>query len=83
MKDRMMPLRKLKRWPTLKRFLQGHFVRIYSMEHGCYWRDNYAGYTYYKEAAGVYAFEDAFKNTHHCGPEKGIHFEVAQPEYCI
>lgn len=83
MKENRVLLTKLKRWPTLKRHLEGKFVRIFSYEHGCYWRQNSAGYTYRLEAAGIYTFDEAFKTTHSCGPEKGISFEVAESEYSI
>ncbi len=51
-------------------------VRIYSTEHGMYWRPNASGYTQCRVTAGVYSFTDAVKQTSHCGPEKGIEFEV-------
>lgn len=56
-------------------------VRIYSGEHGAYWRPNGCGYCCCIEAAGVYSFGDAFNRTWHCGPEKGIWYEpVEQPD---
>ena len=56
--------------------LAGKQVRIWSAEHGAFWRENRCGYTIYRELAGVYLFEDAWLATNHCGPEKRISFEV-------
>jgi len=51
-------------------------VRIWSDEHRAWWRAECCGYTIHGEAAGIYAFEDAWAATSHCGPEKRIVFEV-------
>jgi hypothetical protein len=67
-------LKKLKRYPKLGRFFAHHLVRIWSGEHGCWWRPNGAGYTVDALYAGVYFFDDAYKRTRHCGPEKQIEF---------
>jgi hypothetical protein len=73
----VIPLRRIKRWPTLKRHLEGRRVRIYSREWMLWWRENGAGYTDVPTEAGVYEFEDAFLRSGHCGPEKGIEYETA------
>jgi len=51
-------------------------VRIYSEEHRRYWRDEGAGYTSSAVHAGIFSFADAWARTSHCGPEKGIIYEV-------
>jgi hypothetical protein len=58
--------------------LAGKRVRIWSDEHRAWWRRDCCGYTVHAEAAGIYAFEDAWQATNHCGPEKRIVFEVVQ-----
>ena len=55
-------------------FARGN-VRIWSQEHGAYWRPGRCGYTRHPEEAGVYSFDDALASTDHCGPEKGIYYE--------
>jgi hypothetical protein len=59
--------------------LVGEKVRIWSREHQMYWRPNAQGYTGEPSAAGVYDFEDAYKRTKHCGPEKMIEYRRAAP----
>lgn len=71
----VIPLRRIKRWPTLKRHLAGKRVKIYSREWALWWRENAAGYTHVPMEAGVYEFEDALARSQHCGPEKGIEYE--------
>ncbi len=56
--------------------LAGKIVRIWSREHGAWWRAERCGYTVHAEAAGLYAFADAWAAASHCGPEKRIVFEV-------
>ena len=51
-------------------------VRIYSVEHGAYWRPEASGYTQCRVTAGVFTFEGAVKRTMHCDASKGIEFEV-------
>ena len=53
--------------------------RIWSDQWGAYWRENKCGYTNDKGKAGVYSFEEAFKATSHCGPEKKIYYEFLTP----
>lgn len=56
--------------------LTGKKVRIWSGEHRAWWRPNGCGYTTFIEASGIYAFEDAYSHTAHCGPEKRIKYVV-------
>lgn len=72
-------LERLKRWPSLIRTWAGHQVRIFSREHDCYWRPEGAGYTTDGLEAGVYEFDDAFRRTKHCGPEKRIEYRRVYP----
>lgn len=66
-------LERVKRWPQLlKRFSK---VRIYSAEHMAYWRGTGQGYTLDKSESALWDFEDAFKRTNHCCPQKRIQFE--------
>lgn len=51
-------------------------VRIWSDEHQAWWRPNRAGYTAYREAAGIYTFAEAWDATEGCGPEKKIVYEA-------
>lgn len=53
-------------------------VRIWSGEHGAYWRSDSRGYTLDRFDAGYYVFHDAFNRTRHCGPEKRIAFELVR-----
>lgn len=53
-------------------------VRIWSGEHGAYWRPNGAGYVSEQAGAGIYRFEEAYRSTRHCGPEKRIAFEFVR-----
>jgi hypothetical protein len=69
-------LERLTRWPGLHRAWTGKKVRIWSNEHGAYWRRDGAGYSSDGLEAGVFDFSDAFKRTRHCGPEKGITFRL-------
>lgn len=71
---------RLQRWPALMRHWDNCMVRIYSEEHGAYWRPEGAGYTCDGLEAGVYVFEDAFKCTRHCGPEKRIVYRLADAQ---
>lgn len=58
----------------------GRPVRIWSDEHRAYWREGGAGYTAQPHQAGVYTFNDAYSRTRHCGPEKGIVYEIVTDE---
>lgn len=71
-------LKTLKRHPGKQIPFKGTKVKIYSQEHEAYWRPNFSGYTTFSEAAGVYTFEEAWKNSNHCGPEKGIRYEIVE-----
>lgn len=59
--------------------LSGKQVRIWSGEHHAWWRPEGEGYTDHKEAAGIWLFEDAYRRTDHCGPEKRIVYVEVQP----
>lgn len=79
----MIPLNRInalrrKKSARLDKFLEKHAKRqvlIFSDQWGAYWRSGRAGYTYKKEDAGIYTFEDAFDATCHCGPEKFIYYK--------
>jgi len=49
-------------------------VHIYSRQWNTWWRPDGNGYTNEIEEAGIYTFEDAWRRTCHCGPEKKIEF---------
>ncbi len=70
-------LNELKKAPDLKQAWVGKKVFIWSDEHNAYWRPNGCGHTVRISAAGTYDFEDAFRRTSHCGPEKQIEYELA------
>jgi len=53
-------------------------VMIWSGEHHAFWRDGGCGYVETKDGAWVLPFEDAFRTTHHCGPEKRIVYVEVQ-----
>lgn len=67
-------LRKLKRWPTLRRNWIGRTVRIWSGEWSSWWRYGGYGYTTDSTEAGVFSFEEAEGKSHHAGPEKQIEY---------
>ncbi len=67
-------LERLKRWPGLKNQWIGKTV--YILSDGWYWRPDSCGYTSDGLEAGKYDFEDAWKCTSHCGPEKRIVYKV-------
>jgi len=55
--------------------MNDELVRIYSGEHGAYWRPNGHGYTNDRRDAWVLPKLQARKITYHCGPEKMIRLE--------
>lgn len=58
--------------------LKGCMVMIWSNQWCAWWRENGQGYTDGMVAPPwVLPFEDAYARTKHCGPEKGIQYEVA------
>lgn len=57
----------------------GRRVRIWSAEHGAYWRTNGQGYTVHREAAGEWVIQDAFAATRHCHRDKKIWFAFVEP----
>lgn len=59
--------------------MAGTRVRIWSGEHGAWWRTGGAGYTIRDSEGGVWDFEDAFMRTQHCGPEKQIWYVAVAP----
>lgn len=63
-------LERLERWPGLKNKFVGK--KVYIISDGWYWRPDAAGYTSDGLEAGVYDFEDAWRRSSHCGPEKRI-----------
>lgn len=54
--------------------------RIWSAEHGAYWRSGGSGYVACPCAAGLFTLADAYRQTKHCGPEKRIEFERTSPD---
>lgn len=52
------------------------YCRIWSGEYRSYWRAEGAGYTWSALNAGTFTVAEAYELTKHCGPEKGICFEV-------
>ena len=65
-------LERIKRWPALlSRFPR---VRIYSAEHGAFWRGTGSGYTDNPEESQVWMATEAFMKTRHYGPLKKIQF---------
>jgi len=66
---------RIKRWPNLiNRFEK---VRIFSAEHGYYWRGDGNGYTSNPEESSVKTMAEAYEQTKHCGKEKGIQYIAA------
>lgn len=57
----------------------GKLVRIWSGEHGAWWRPDCAGYVWDINGAGVYKFEDAWAATFGLGPEKKIAYSTVVP----
>jgi hypothetical protein len=74
-KDGFVSLEAIKANPELAKQFVGMTCRIYSDQWGYYWRERCAGYGKADEA-GIYDFDYALNRTHHCGPEKGIWFEL-------
>ena len=71
-------LERIKRWPQLvKRF---PYVRIFSAEHGAFWRGEGNGYTEFASESKIWLCKDAVARTRHCGPEKQIQFVQANSE---
>jgi hypothetical protein len=71
-------LERIKRWPSMKtRFKK---VRIYSAEHGAFWRNTGQGYTLELSESSIWDMEEAVTRTYHCGPEKMIQFISADKE---
>lgn len=54
----------------------GKRVRIWSGEHGAWWRTGGAGYTIKDDEAGVWDFSEAYTMTNTCGPEKKIWYSA-------
>lgn len=71
-------LKTLKRHPGKQIPFKGTIVRIYSEEHGAYWKAGQSGYTEWLEKAGHYPFSEAWRVSSHCGPEKGIRYEIVE-----
>lgn len=69
-------LERLHRWPKLREPFLGQVVVIWSGEHEAWWRANGGGYTTVEAEAGLYSFEDAWRRSQHCGPEKCIQYHL-------
>ncbi len=65
-------LERIKRWPSLMHRFDT--VRIYSAEHGAYWRGTGQGYTTEPNESNIWDIEEAFNRTKHCCPQKQIQF---------
>ena len=74
-KDGFISLEAIKANPELASRFNSMQCRIYSDQWGYYWRERCAGYGKADEA-GIYDFDYALNLTDHCGPEKGIWFEL-------
>ena len=71
-------LERLKQYPSMmNRFPK---VRIYSAEWGAFWNGKGNGYTQDPQKSDVWSCEEAFRQTQHCGPEKGIQFVKVEKE---
>lgn len=75
-------LNRVRRWRigALEDFLKKHGTRkvlIWSAQWSMYWREGGAGYMNRVSEAGIYTLRDAWNRTCHCGPEKGIHYDLA------
>lgn len=66
----------LQRKPEAQRRFEGKRVRIWSGQWQSWWRPEGNGYTNLLVEAGVYTFEDAWRRSSHCGPEKRISYVV-------
>lgn len=78
LKLKRIGLRNFQNFPERAAKYAGQSVRIWSGEHGAYWRPNGNGYTAHREAAGREPFQDALVKTRHCDPSKRIWFEFCQ-----
>lgn len=56
----------------------GKDVRIWSGEHGAWWRPEARSYTDDINQAWVLKFEKAVNTTEHCGPEKKISYQEVE-----
>lgn len=74
-KDGFVSLEAIKANPELANQFTGITCRIFSHQWGYYWRTGGAGYGQLS-SADTFDFDDALSSTHHCGPEKGIWFEL-------
>ena len=52
--------------------MQTNKTRIWSGEHGAWWRPSSSGYSTNIDDAGIYDHDDAVRRTRGCGPEKKI-----------
>jgi len=59
---------------------KGKDVVIWSGQWESYWRPDGFGYTKDLDQAGIWTFEQAFKRTCGCGPEKRIEYRALRVE---
>lgn len=52
-------------------------VRVWTQEHGAWWRPDAQGYTDDDNQAWILDFPTAYERTKHCGPEKKINYFTA------
>lgn len=72
----MIKLERCKEEPLVKQMVDCRAVLIWSTEHKARWRPGGSGYTVDAQEAWGLKGADAFRLTSHCGPEKGIVFEL-------
>ena len=64
----------MKKYPDSKRSHSDRMVKIFSNEHGYYYRGAGAGYTAFPDESETRTLQSAFARTSHCGKEKKIWF---------
>ncbi|WP_422923687.1 hypothetical protein [Singulisphaera sp. PoT] len=64
----------------MRRHLEGRQVRIWSGRHELWWAPEGKGYARSEDLAGVFDFEDAWRQTRYAGPENKIVYVLANVE---
>lgn len=74
-----IPLNLLRIQPDLRAVWSGKLVYIWDEKYRMYWRAEARGYTpRITDGVGVFDFEEAYRQTAHCEPERMIEFEEAK-----